>query len=87
MGSFHGDLADLNRIDWPLLQKRDFKRDAEDPAKFERYQAEALVQQFVPLQALLGIVCFADGLKIEIGQKIAQQGLILPVHTRPAWYF
>jgi hypothetical protein len=30
-------------VDWPLLQKRDFKRDPDDPAKLERYQAEALV--------------------------------------------
>jgi O-acetyl-ADP-ribose deacetylase (regulator of RNase III) len=41
--TFHTDLARLDGIDWPLLQRRDFRRDPDDPARFERYQAEALV--------------------------------------------
>jgi hypothetical protein len=41
--NFYSHLADVDKIDWSLLQNRDFKRDSNDPAKFERYQAEALV--------------------------------------------
>lgn len=41
--NFYSDLADLTNIDWPLLQRRDFRFDPDDPAKFERYQAEALI--------------------------------------------
>jgi hypothetical protein len=41
--NYYNNLNDLDKIDWPLLQSRDFKRDPEDPAKFERYQAEALI--------------------------------------------
>jgi hypothetical protein len=37
---FSSDLAELGRIDWPLLRSRDFRRDPEDPGKLERYQAE-----------------------------------------------
>jgi ssDNA thymidine ADP-ribosyltransferase, DarT len=39
---FSDDLRDLNRIIWPVLQVRDFKRDDSD--KFEKYQAEALMR-------------------------------------------
>jgi hypothetical protein len=38
---FHNTLDRLDRVDWPRLQARDFKRDPDDPGKFERYQAEA----------------------------------------------
>ena len=85
--NFYDDLADLGRIDWPLLQRRDFKRDADDPDKFERYQAEALVHHHVPLAALLGIVCYTDGARADIEHKMLAAGLTLPVHTRPDWYF
>lgn len=85
--TFHTDPADLHRIDWALLQRRDFRRDPDDPAKFERYQAEALVHRHLPLEALLGVVCSTDMQARAIGQTIAQRGLSLPVHARPNWYF
>jgi ssDNA thymidine ADP-ribosyltransferase, DarT len=87
LARFYGDLARLDRIDWPLLQRRDFKRDPEDPGKLERYQAEALVHQRVPLEALVGIVCFTDVVRAEIESKMQALGVALPVYTRPNWYF
>lgn len=60
---FYADLADLDKIDWTLLQALDFKRDPEDPAKFERYQAEALIHHHLPVSGLLGIVCYTEALK------------------------
>jgi hypothetical protein len=62
-------LADLTKIDWSLLQKRDFKRDAEDPAKFERYQAEALIHQHCPINGLLGLVCFTQELQKKLNSR------------------
>jgi len=44
---FSDDLADLNRITWPVLQERNFRKD--DLDRFEKYQAEALVHRHVPL--------------------------------------
>ena len=35
--NFYTELADIDKIDWLILQQRDFKRDPDDPAKFERY--------------------------------------------------
>lgn len=35
--NFYTDLEDLDKIDWPIIQARDFRRDPDDPAKFERY--------------------------------------------------
>lgn len=84
---YFDDLSHLDQVDWALLQRRDFKRDPDDPGKLERYQAEALVHRHVPLGALLGIVCFTDAVRACIERKIAARGLMLPVHTRPGWYF
>lgn len=87
LARYFDDLALLDQIAWPLLQRRDFKRDPEDPDKLERYQAEALVHRQVPLSALVGLVCFTDGVRADIEGKIADRRLTLPVHTRPGWYF
>lgn len=84
---FYSALADLDKIDWPLLQRRDFKRDPEDLAKFERYQAEALIHQHVPVQGLLGLVCYTEAVKQGIEGEIAARHLTLPVHARTEWYF
>lgn len=85
--NYFSDLAHLDKIDWPLLQRRDFKRDPEDPAKFERYQAEALIHQHLPVSGLLGIVCYTEKLKIYIEQEMQIRNLNLPVYVRTGWYF
>lgn len=85
--SYHDDLSQLGNIDWPLLQNRDFKRDPDDPAKFERYQAEALIHRHCPVSGLLGIVCYTEEIKMAIEQQLRHRNLSLPVHARPGWYF
>ena len=85
--NYYSDLQHLDQIDWPILQARDFKRDPDDPAKFERYQAEALVYQHMPVSTLLGVVCYTPALKQNIDQQVAARGLKLAVHARPGWYF
>jgi len=85
--NYYSDLADLDKIDWPLLQHRDFKRDQEDPSKFERYQAEALIHQHLPASGLLGVVCYTDELKQSIEQQVQARNLNLPVYARTGWYF
>jgi len=87
LARYFDDLSQLDQIDWPLLQHRDFKRDPEDPGKLERYQAEALVHRHLPLSALLGMVCYTDAVRVDIERTMRNQGLDLPVHTRPGWYF
>lgn len=85
--NYYNDLAHLDEIDWPILQRRDFKRDPDDPRKMERYQAEALIHHHLPITGLLGIMCYNDAMKKRIEQDVAARGLALPVHARPGWYF
>lgn len=85
--NYYDDLAQLGEIDWGLLQRRDFKRDADDPRKMERYQAEALIHQHLPVEGVLGIVCYTEDLKQRIEQEIQARNLNLPVYARTGWYF
>jgi len=85
--NFYADPRDLSRVDWDLLQRHDFKRDPDDPAKFERYQAEALVHRHVPIDGLTGIVCHSEAIAEPIRLQVQQRDLSLHVLARPSWYF
>ena len=85
--NYYSDLAQLGEIDWGILQRRDFKRDPDDPRKMERYQAEALIHRHLPVEGVLGIVCYTGTLKQRIEQDIQARDLNLPVHVRTEWYF
>ena len=84
---YYSDLANLDQIDWSIIQRRDFKREPDDPRKMERYQAEALIHNHLPITGLLGIMCYTDAMKKRIERDVAARGLTLPVHARPGWYF
>lgn len=84
---FFSDLNDLDQVDWPLLQSRDFRRDPEDPGKIERYQAEALVHGRLPASSLVGIACADQRAEGELKAMIAHAGTDLPTAVRPGWYF
>lgn len=84
---FYSDLGDLERIDWPLLQSKNFRRDPDDPGKLERYQAEALIYQHLPIEKLTGIVCYTDWGLNHIQQLADSNGVDLTVKKLPGWYF
>jgi hypothetical protein len=84
---FYDDTARLDQIDWDLLQRRDFKRDPNDPAKFERYEAEALVRAHVPVAAFLGVTCYDQETRDRIDKVAEQAGVTLTTVARPGWYF
>lgn len=84
---YFNQLTELSHIDWPLLQTRNFQRNPDDPEQIERYQAEALIYQHLPITGLIGIVCYTDALKLQIEAQLKQRGLHLDVRQRQGWYF
>ena len=87
LARYFDDLGRLAEIDWPLLQRRDFKRDADYPEKVERYQAEALVHRHLPIAALHGVICYSAEIKHTIDTEVVACGLTLDVRAMPGWYF
>jgi hypothetical protein len=79
--------AGLSELPWDDWQHRNFRRDPEDPSRFERYQAEALVNGTVPVNALLGIVVYTESVKETVEQMAAEAATEIAVHARPGWYF
>jgi len=84
---FFADLNSLDRIDWDILQRRDYKHDPEDLEKKERYMAEALVYGRVPLNGLLGFACYNVQVEEELKLALADREIQLPVYVKPTWYF
>lgn len=84
---YYDELNNLSNIDWPLLQARNFKRNPDDPSQIERYQAEALIYKHLPVNALIGVICYTNKTKLTIEQELHQRGLNLAVHRMQGWYF
>lgn len=84
---FFNRLEDLGRIDWPLLQARDFKHDPEDPGKKERYQAEALIHGHLPVSALLGIGCHSPKVEARLQAELARRSVTTKLVVNQRWYF
>lgn len=87
MAQYYSQIDQLSQVDWPLLQARNFSRNPDDPEQIERYQAETLVHQHVPVHGLLGVVCYTDHIKAQLDAQIQAKGLQLAVHVMPQWYF
>lgn len=83
---FYNNTDRLDQIDWQILQNRDFKRDNDDPGKFERYQAEALIYDHMPLEAFIGVVCYTDKVRDELMQQASENGVELKIITQKGWY-
>jgi ssDNA thymidine ADP-ribosyltransferase, DarT len=83
---FSDDLAMLAWIDWDLLRRRDFRKDPEDPAKVERYQAEALIHRHLPTSALVGIVCYNGTVRDWVQSEATAHGCAAKAIAQPGWY-
>ena len=84
---FFQSLDDLDKIDWELLRRRDFKRDVDDPEKTDRYQAEALVHRHLPVEHLAGIVCHDENERRTLEAQREEVGVGLKIVARSGWYF
>jgi hypothetical protein len=87
MANYYTDLKDLGEVDWDLLNRKDFKHDPDDPAKKERYQAEALIWKHVPLEALLGICSCNATVDAMVKTDLALRNLGVQTTVQRNWYF
>lgn len=87
LARYFNKIEHLSEIDWPLLQARNFQRNPDDPEQIERYQAEALVYGHLPVEALVGVVCYTSGVKAKLVKQVQSRDLELDVKTIPSWYF
>lgn len=84
---YFDNLADLNKIDWPILEAKDFRYDVNDLGRKERYQAEALIYQTFGISELLGVGCRDDMVKAQLQTMSGSLHPNLQIKTTPTWYF
>jgi hypothetical protein len=60
------DLADLNKIDWEVIQSRYWADTLEDGDRKRRKQAEFLIHRFCPWSLILGIAVLNDKMKNQV---------------------
>ena len=84
---FYSSLEGLKNIDWDILRRRDFKRDSDNPEKLERYQAEALIHRRLPVEQLMGMVCYEADQKSILQEQIEESGMEVEVKVNRGWYF
>jgi hypothetical protein len=84
---YDGADDDLTQIDWSLLRSRDFKTNDADPGKQLRYQAEALVHQHLPMEAVIGIGCYDNAVKQSLESLLQERDAGTNVKVTPSWYF
>jgi len=87
MAKYFADLDHIGEVDWQMLQSRNFKHDPDDPAKKERYQAEALIWKHVPVSALRGVCCYTSAVEQDVRAEVERRGLGLNVGAYRSWYF
>ncbi|MGB6690936.1 MAG: DUF4433 domain-containing protein [Terracidiphilus sp.] len=81
------DTSDLAAIDWKNLQSRDFKRDLDDLGRTDRYQAEALIWEHLPIDALLGICGCNTSVQREIEKQLTTRRLAVKAYEKGNWFF
>jgi hypothetical protein len=83
---FYTSVTDLPNVDWSALQSRDFSRDAEDPDRIARYQAEALVHRHMPASLIRGVACYDEASKALLDDVVGQSPVSLAVKVFREWF-
>jgi len=64
---FYNDVADLDKIDWPLMQAKLWTDTDEDPDRKRRRQAEFLLHRRCPWSLISGIGVFDEAMQLRVG--------------------
>ncbi len=83
----YADLKDLDKIDWQVINSKDFTKSNLDPDRLRRYQAEFLVYSHVPLTSIEGIVVYNESCSNFVKSELEKAGEIIPVHVSKKHYF
>ena len=84
---FFTDIADLDQIDWEVMQAQYWNDTPEDPDRKRRRQAEFLVYNTVSWSAMLGIGVIDNRVEERVNTILSSHNISLPVRSRRQWYY
>ena len=79
-------LNDLSKLSMNIIKDDTWHKEYTELKK-ELKQAEFLVHQHVPVQAILGIVAYNQNVATFVQNEVAQAGLNLQVVVKPEYYY
>ena len=83
----YNNLNDLDKIDWDIIQKGDFKKEEADTDKQRRYQAEFLVHSHVPVNLIQSINVYNNKAFTFVQTELAKTTIIKPVFIQKPYFF
>lgn len=83
------DLADLKKLDWPLILGREWYDTPEDNDRKRRKQAEFLVHGSLPWSMIKGIAVVNDEVAVRVNEVLKQypDQHRPPVRVISQWYY
>lgn len=87
--TFYEDDADLDKVDWGVMRLRQWTDTPEDPDRSRRRQAEFLVHESFPWEAVDSLAVKDANMKRRLDWYLAEEwpDRIKPVRVEADWYF
>jgi hypothetical protein len=79
--------ADLIELDWNVIPAKHWKRTEEDNDRQRRKQAEFLIYNHVPFDAVIGIAVYDQEMADWVNEHLGNEGLNCTVTVFPKWYY
>ncbi len=78
---------DLDKLDWDVIPAKQWNRTEDDNDRQRRKQAEFLIHQYVPVDAIVAVVVYDQQMANWVAPQLAAAGLNFSIHVLPNWYY
>ncbi len=84
---WYDDIADLDKVDWEAVKATYWSDTLEDPDRQRRKQAEFLVHEFCPWDAVQEIIAYNGEIKQKVLAIMGKHNISTPVRVSQKWYY
>ncbi len=84
---FYDNPADLDKIDWEIMNATIWRDTEEDGDRKRRRQAEFLVYNHFPIDLITGIGVISEDVKNKVEQILKRKNNQMRVIVKPHWYY
>jgi hypothetical protein len=87
LSRFFNDKNDLGEVDWNAVRLKRWNNTPDDPDRKRRKEAECLVYQEMPFEAIIGIGVYNQESIDYISNILSVKNISVPVRIKPEWYY
>ena len=85
--NFYDDLANLDKVDWEVMNAFVWRDDNDHPNRKSKRQAEFLIHEKVPIAACIGLAVKNERVKVQVQEILKDVNIRLPIGIRGNFYF